>query len=345
MKNNKYFRYKLTFPHTGTKIYKSRSLSTAAKKCYKEMIGFNDRNNDGIFGITNIDTNDEYKFKMMNGILYKHNGLNQNGGNLDNFAAYSTLSPSNAITDVITNTSTNVTPTNASNNTPLMNTSAQISSPNKLPDMLDSSITKSITQQEDNIYEIINNISKKINEEIKPNKSNNIDIINVNPTNAPIVDNKLVVESKNLPKEEHIDIINVNPVNVPIIDKKIIFGPKDMQNEKYVDIENVSPVNAPLLNEKIISDENCNSNESNSDTESNSCAISTTSIIMEQHKIIMELLGEISKNVTVIMDNTMPSQSETIEDIIYNDDNDTNGKKNKYLQDIENPENTDCIIF
>jgi len=58
---NKYYRYQLTYPIEGTKIYKSKKLSNIVKKCYKEYKKVSDIK-EGLFCITNIDKNVEYQF-------------------------------------------------------------------------------------------------------------------------------------------------------------------------------------------------------------------------------------------------------------------------------------------
>jgi len=62
MDNKKYYRYQLTYPYEGSKIYKSSSLDKAIKKCYSEFKNLNEHP-DGIFSVTNIDTKNEYNFQ------------------------------------------------------------------------------------------------------------------------------------------------------------------------------------------------------------------------------------------------------------------------------------------
>ena len=176
---NKYFRYKLVFPYAGNKIYKSNSLTDAATKCYKEFSDLNDVQ-DGIFGIMNMDTNNEHKFKVSDGNLYKHT-RNQKGG--DDFSIYSVLDP--------------VKPTVIAPSVPITKSpvSATVSS-NILPDVQESSI-KPVTES-NNIYEIINNISNKINNNIVTDEVDpTVELVETidYPVNAPIIDSAFVAQS------------------------------------------------------------------------------------------------------------------------------------------------------
>jgi len=63
-------RYLLSFPFEGGKIYKANKLNDAIKKCYKEFKNINDIK-DGMFGITDLDSNVEYKFKAENNTIFK----------------------------------------------------------------------------------------------------------------------------------------------------------------------------------------------------------------------------------------------------------------------------------
>ena len=61
---DKYYRYQLSYPIEGNKIYKSRSLNKVVKKCLFELEQ-NDINKD-MFCIINLDTKIEYRFKKNN---------------------------------------------------------------------------------------------------------------------------------------------------------------------------------------------------------------------------------------------------------------------------------------
>src|SRR5436190_1082220 len=65
MNKDKYYKYQMTFPFEGNKIYKSKSLSKVVKKCYKDYKKFSDIN-EGLFCVTNIDKDIEYRFKDKN---------------------------------------------------------------------------------------------------------------------------------------------------------------------------------------------------------------------------------------------------------------------------------------
>lgn len=61
---DKYYRYQLTYPIEGNKIYKSRSLKKVARKCYDEIKNLSDIKEKQIFCITNLDKKLEYKFTL-----------------------------------------------------------------------------------------------------------------------------------------------------------------------------------------------------------------------------------------------------------------------------------------
>lgn len=63
MNNKKYYNYQMTFPIESHKIHKSKSLKKVVKKCYNEYKKITDLN-EGIFCITNLDKDIEYKFKV-----------------------------------------------------------------------------------------------------------------------------------------------------------------------------------------------------------------------------------------------------------------------------------------
>ena len=65
MNKDKYYKYQMTFPFEGNKIYKSKSLSKVVKKCYKDYKKFSDIN-EGLFCVTNIDKDIEYRFQVKN---------------------------------------------------------------------------------------------------------------------------------------------------------------------------------------------------------------------------------------------------------------------------------------
>ena len=68
--NDKYYRYQMTFPFESNKIHKSKSFKKVVRKCYNEYKNFSDIN-DGMFCITNLDKNVEYRFKIKNKKIHK----------------------------------------------------------------------------------------------------------------------------------------------------------------------------------------------------------------------------------------------------------------------------------
>ena len=76
-----YYRYQMTYPYESNKIYKSRSLNKVAKKCYDEFKKFNDMD-EGMFCITNLDKNIEYKLKVKNKRMTAQK-QDQTGGNIE----------------------------------------------------------------------------------------------------------------------------------------------------------------------------------------------------------------------------------------------------------------------
>ena len=71
--SNKYHKYQLTYPYVGTTVYRSKSMTKAVKKCYNEFKHLNDIN-EGMFAITDLDDNMEYKFKAQNKKIYIMDG-------------------------------------------------------------------------------------------------------------------------------------------------------------------------------------------------------------------------------------------------------------------------------
>lgn len=62
---SKYYKYQLTFPYQSNKIYKSSDINKAIKKCYSDYKHLVVDNNK-IFVITNLDTNEKYKIIVKN---------------------------------------------------------------------------------------------------------------------------------------------------------------------------------------------------------------------------------------------------------------------------------------
>ena len=78
-----YKRLFLTYPHSGSKIHKTRSLTRGIRKCYDEFKEMNDIG-EGFFVVTDLNDNCEYKFKVKDKKIYRvkqNNQNNQTGGN------------------------------------------------------------------------------------------------------------------------------------------------------------------------------------------------------------------------------------------------------------------------
>nr|QBK88614.1 MAG: hypothetical protein LCMiAC01_02920 [Mimivirus LCMiAC01] len=70
---SRYHSYQLTYPHEGKTIYRIGSIEKAAKKCYKEFKYLTDIK-EGMFGVTDLDTDAEYYFRAKNKKLYQVGG-------------------------------------------------------------------------------------------------------------------------------------------------------------------------------------------------------------------------------------------------------------------------------
>jgi len=57
-----YNRYRLNYPFEGNKIYQSKSLNRAVKKCYRDFKKLHG-SNIGTFTVENMDTNEVYTYK------------------------------------------------------------------------------------------------------------------------------------------------------------------------------------------------------------------------------------------------------------------------------------------
>ena len=79
--NDKYYRYQMTFPFESNKVHKSKNLDKVVRKCYGEYRSFSDIN-DGMFCITNLDKNIEYRFKIKNKKIKKLKSYQQDGGEI-----------------------------------------------------------------------------------------------------------------------------------------------------------------------------------------------------------------------------------------------------------------------
>ena len=65
LRHKQYYRYQMTYPFESNKVYKSRSLNKVAQKCSNEFQKMDDIG-EGMFCITNLDKNVEYRFKIKN---------------------------------------------------------------------------------------------------------------------------------------------------------------------------------------------------------------------------------------------------------------------------------------
>ncbi len=64
--NYKYHRYILTYPYIGSTIYCYKSVDKVAKKCYNNLKNIQNikYTKEGVFIITDLSDNIEYKFKV-----------------------------------------------------------------------------------------------------------------------------------------------------------------------------------------------------------------------------------------------------------------------------------------
>lgn len=69
-------RFRMTYPHAGSVIYKSMSVTKAAKRCYDEFKRLSDIG-EGLFAITDIDNDKEYQFKVRGSKMYNMNKKNK----------------------------------------------------------------------------------------------------------------------------------------------------------------------------------------------------------------------------------------------------------------------------
>lgn len=63
-------RYQLSYPFEGKKIYESRSLGRAVKKCYSEFINDSTNDSGNIFSVMDIDNMIEYNFRINDKNIY-----------------------------------------------------------------------------------------------------------------------------------------------------------------------------------------------------------------------------------------------------------------------------------
>ncbi len=82
-------RFRLSYPHYGSKIYKTKSSSKAAKVCYKEFKELNDIQ-EGFFVMQDLDNNKKYEFQVQEGQISK---VKQSGGTNELLSLLNDLPP------------------------------------------------------------------------------------------------------------------------------------------------------------------------------------------------------------------------------------------------------------
>ena len=68
---SEYKRYLMTYPIEGNIIYKSKSESKAAKRCFKEEFKSVNGLEEGLFALKDMDSKKELKFRASHGKLYR----------------------------------------------------------------------------------------------------------------------------------------------------------------------------------------------------------------------------------------------------------------------------------
>ena len=122
-------RYRLTYPYKGS-IYRSKNKKRAVRECYKDFKKLTGHN-EGLFIVTDIDKNTEYKYKV-------NRKNKQTGGNNK-----ITIPDSNKMLNIINNTSN---PFSKKDNNQLIN----------LNNNLDLNLSDNNELTKDKIEEIIN---------------------------------------------------------------------------------------------------------------------------------------------------------------------------------------------
>lgn len=79
MDNKKKKRYILSYPLSGKKIHKADNINTGVRKCYNEFKKISDID-EGLFSVTDLDDQTEYKFKVKNKNIINLSEENQDGG-------------------------------------------------------------------------------------------------------------------------------------------------------------------------------------------------------------------------------------------------------------------------
>ena len=68
-----YYRYQMTYPYESTKVYRSKDFNKVVNKCYNNFKTF-DGMEYGMFCVTNLDKNIEYKFQVKKDKIVKLDG-------------------------------------------------------------------------------------------------------------------------------------------------------------------------------------------------------------------------------------------------------------------------------
>lgn len=79
MNKDTYYRYQMTHPYESTVVYRSKDFDKVVRKCFNNYKTF-DGMEYGMFCVTNLDKNIEYKFKVNNDKILRLNDNNKQGG-------------------------------------------------------------------------------------------------------------------------------------------------------------------------------------------------------------------------------------------------------------------------
>ena len=82
MNKDTYYRYQMTYPYESTKVYRSKDFDRVVRKCYNNYKTF-DGMEYGMFCVTNLDKNIEYKFKVNNDKILRLSNDNKHGGSIN----------------------------------------------------------------------------------------------------------------------------------------------------------------------------------------------------------------------------------------------------------------------
>jgi hypothetical protein len=238
-------RYQLTYPYEGTKIYRSKSLAKVAKRCYIEFKELNDIN-EGIFSITNIDTNTEYNFKVAKNKMYKinknnHNNIEQKGGYPDNYhmSFSNIINSSPRASKIINHVNTNMNINTNANANIDENTSegVYVSRGGNGPKNLIPYVLEQLNKFNP---EYDNNITKLIEKKINPISEDLTEVTNrLNSLKSSVDDHHLLNHSPQKDNNTQIDIPNQKNIKNGILshkyNQKNNIDPKDLHDENTQD--------------------------------------------------------------------------------------------------------------